>query len=60
MRTSALFVQKTLNFSKFMVCQHRQVRGVFLVSADKGKGVNFLRFYVNIFYGWPLITIFLW
>jgi len=56
MRTPSLLVQKTSDFSKFMVCPHRLEEGLnqcdpFLA---KGEGVDFSQFCANVLYGWPL------
>jgi len=47
-------VQKTSDFSKFMVCPHGQERRRGWTSADKRWGVNFSRFCADVFYGRPL------
>jgi len=46
-RGVALFGTKTSDFSKFMVCLHRQED---CDSADKEEGVNFSRICADVFY----------
>jgi len=51
------FMQKTWDISKFMVCPHGQEgKGVepVLTFCGQGRGVNFFRFYADVFYGRPL------
>jgi len=52
--------QKTSDFSKFMVCQHghgwRAVEPVWTFCRQGGKGINFLRFCADVFYGRPFIV----
>jgi len=56
MRTSTLFVEKTSDFSKFMVCSHGHSDRV-LSQCRKGEGVNFSRFCADVFYGRSLIVL---
>jgi len=44
--------QKTLDFSKFLVCPHGQ--GGFSQCGQGKRGGNFSRFCANVFYGRPL------
>jgi len=61
MRTSALLVQKTSDFSNFIVCPHKQWRGVggwgmsHCGTFFGQQGVNFLRFCADVLYGRPLL-----
>jgi len=61
MRTSTLFAEKkTTGFSKFMVFSYEHWgRGLSQYGhfADKGIGVNFSRFCVDVLYGRPLAPI---
>jgi len=54
-----IWCKKTLDFSKFMVCPHGQGgRGVKPVRTFFGqgeRGVNFSRFWKDVFYGRPLM-----
>jgi len=50
MQMSALFDEKTLDFSKFMVCTHTH-RGVELVWTFCRQGGQFSWFGTDIFYG---------
>jgi len=48
-------VQKTSNFSKFMMCSHEQGARECEHFVDKGEsGVNFSKFCADVFYGRPL------
>jgi len=61
MWTSALFGEKTSNFSKFMVCPHGQGElrqcEFFEQRGREGESI-FLRFYADDLYGQPLTKIF--
>jgi len=57
-------VQKTSDFSKFMVCPHGQGEGEGGLSqcvhfSDKEGGVNFSRFCADVFYGRPLMHVYI-
>jgi len=49
-------VQKNSNFSKFMVSARTRGKGSARTFFEQGGGVNFSRFYADVFYRWPLIV----
>jgi len=57
MQTSALFGAKTPDFSKIILCPHRQREGGWAradILRTRGKEVNFSRLYADVLYWRPL------